>query len=577
MLCLSLIGCSTSEKNEGLKDGVYQGVANGHAGAVSVEINVADGLLSEVVLVDHNETGGLGDIALNAIIEKMNESKSSNVEIVSGATKSSNAVIEAVKKGLSEAGADQIYFDNEQLISFETVNYESEYTFDVIVVGAGGAGIAAAIEAANTGASVAIIEKETTAGGNTLVSGGGLNVPNSRQQVELGIEDSVELFYNDTLKGGDNIANEDLVRVMADNALAAADWLEDDIDVNFMSDRVQQFGGHSAARAIIPDGNKGTELIKKLTVEAKELGVEIFYSTRASELKMIDNKVAIVNALYQDETIVFNANSGVVLATGGFASDVEMRKQYNENYDERFMSTAVSGSTGDGIKMAQQLNAGLVDMDQIQVYPTCNAIDGIISYVANSRFDGAVLVNQEGTRFVNEMGRRDVISNAILEQTDSYSYLVWGQEVESVGNMTQVHSAEFEQWLSDDLIYVADSISDAANHYGIDEKQLVATIDAYNESIKDKTDEDFQKSGTMLPISEGNFYIQKVVPSAHHTMGGITINTDAQVLDVEQNKINGLFAAGEVVGGIHGTNRLGGNAITDCIVFGRIAGQNVVK
>ena len=196
--------------------------------------------------------------------------------------------------------------------------------------------------------------------------------------------------------------------------------------------------------------------------------------------------------------------------------------------------------------------------------------------MANSRFDGAILVNNQGQRFIDEMGRRDVISNAILDQPDGYAYLLWGQEVETVGNMTQEHSKEFEQWQKDDLLYVAESIEDAAQHYGIDPAALKATVDAYNASIADGVDEDFNRGGALRTLAEGPFYIQKVIPSAHHTMGGLTINTDAQVLDTDGNPIPGLYAAGEVTGGIHGTNRLGGNAITDLVVFGRIAGRNVV-
>ena len=283
----------------------------------------------------------------------------------------------------------------------------------------------------------------------------------------------------------------------------------------------------------------------------------------------------IANILYTSGTT--GNSKGVILTTGGFASDVEMRKQYNPNYDERFMTTATLASTGDGIKMAQAAGAGVRDMEWIQVYPTCNPLTGIISYVANSRFDGAILVNTEGQRFIDEMGRRDVISNAILDQPEGFAYLVWGQEVETVGNMTQLHTQEFSQWQKDDLLYVADSIEDAAEHYGIDPAALRATVDAYNASIADGVDEDFNRGGTLRTLSEGPFYIQKVVPSAHHTMGGLTINTDAQVLDTEGNPIEGLYAAGEVTGGIHGTNRLGGNAITDLVVFGRIAARNAVK
>ena len=267
-------------------------------------------------------------------------------------------------------------------------------------------------------------------------------------------------------------------------------------------------------------------------------------------------------------------SKGVILATGGFASNVEMRKQYNANYDERFKTTARAISTGDGIRMAEEVGASLVDMEFIQVYPTCNPITGIISYVANSRMDGGLLLNKEGVRFVDEMGRRDVISNAILDQTDQIGYLVWGQEIENIGHMTEVHAVEFQNWIDNDLLYVADTLEEAANHFGLDAQAMIKTIEAYNESIRDGLDEDFNKTSSLQPVAVGPFYIQKVVPSSHHTMGGVQINTRTEVISAEGQVIPGLYAAGEVVGDIHGTNRLGGNAITDCVVFGRIAGQN---
>ena len=583
-LVLSMTACGAAPASAGasgsaagLTDGTYTGEGKGNNGNITVEVTVEQGKLAGVTVTDHSETKGLGDTAMESLIEVMVANNTTNVDAVSGATFSSNGLKEAVQQALRQAGADDAYFAAESAAAIGAEELNDSYSYDVVIVGAGGAGLVAAVEASQSGASVAVLEKTPATGGNTLISGGGLNVPGSRQQKALGIEDSVESFYEDTLKGGDNLADPELVRVMAENALADADWLMDDIHVDFMSDRVQQFGGHSGPRALIPVGNKGTEMIPKLQATAEAHGADIFFNTRGTELVMENGRVSAVKAENNGKTVTFEAGKGVILTTGGFASDVEMRKQYNPNYDERFMTTATLASTGDGIKMAQAVGAGVRDMEWIQVYPTCNPLTGIISYVANSRFDGAILVNTEGQRFIDEMGRRDVISNAILDQPEGFAYLVWGQEVETVGNMTQLHTQEFSQWQKDDLLYVADSIEDAAEHYGIDPAALRATVDAYNASIADGVDEDFNRGGTLRTLSEGPFYIQKVVPSAHHTMGGLTINTDAQVLDTEGNPIEGLYAAGEVTGGIHGTNRLGGNAITDLVVFGRIAARSAVK
>ena len=582
LVCLLIAGlitltACTSEKNGSLTDGSYKGVASGHNSNIEVEVSVADGKLDSVKVVEHNETRGLGDKALETMITLINENKSTNVDAVSAATITSFGVLNATRNALKEAGADDAYFKSETKVAQNYADLDSEYLYDVVVIGAGGAGLTAAIEAKAAGAKVAVIEKSSATGGNTLVSGGGLNAPGTAQQIAKGVEDSAEKFANDTFNSGDKEANYELVKVMADNAHDATEWLINDINVEFLPDRLQQFGGHSVPRAIVPVGNHGDELILKLEAAADKAGVDMFFNVKGEELIMDEGRVKAVKASYNGEEIVFNAEKGVIIATGGFASNVEMRKQYNEAYGEKFKSTARQNSTGDGIVMAENIGAALTDMEFIQVYPTCNPLTGIISYVANARFDGAVLVNAEGQRFVNEMGRRDEISHAILNQTDEVGYLFWGQEVENIGHMTEMHAVEYQNWIDSGLLHKADTIEECAKFFNIDVETMTKTIEDYNASCADGVDEDFNRSGSVRASLTAPYYIQKVVPSSHHTMGGIVINSDAAVLDTNGNVIPGLFAAGEVTGDIHGTNRLGGNAITDCVVFGRIAGQNVVK
>ena len=574
-ILFTLVACN--EKSEGLKDGVYTNSAKGNSGEVTVELVMKSGVISEVKVIDHHETPGLGDIAMEQIISLMLANNSTNIDAIAGATLSSNALIDSVNAGLKQAGADEDYLNAQTKVIVEKESLNNNYKYDVVIIGAGGAGLSAAYEAAKSGASVAVLEKTPAVGGNTLVSGGGINAYNTRQQIAMGIEDTAELFYTDTINGGDEQANPVLVEIMTSKSLEAADWLMDEIDVVFMPDRVQQFGGHSVGRALIPQGNKGVEIIDKLMVKLEELNVDVYLETPATSITKTDGLVSGVTAENNGKEIIFEANKGVIVASGGFASNVDMRVASNANYDEKFLSTATSASQGDGITMAQEVNANLIDMEFIQVYPTCNPITGIISYVANSRFDGAILLNLEGNRFVNEMGRRDDISNAILSQTGSVGYLVWGQEIESVGEMTKVHKAEYDSWVDQGLLYKAETIEELASYFKIDSETMIASINEYNLDIEDGSVDGLVKTGALKPIAQGPYYIQKVVPSTHHTMGGIQINENAEVLDINGEVIDRLYAAGEVTGDIHGTNRLGGNAITDIIVFGRIAGQNVVK
>lgn len=561
------------------KDGVYEGRGAGNGGDIVLKVAVENGDIASIDVVEHKETDVLSDAAFDKIINAVLENKSVNVDVVTGASFTSRGIIAALKDALIKAGGNDDIFSKDTKVSVAKEESELEQTYDVVVIGGGGAGLSAAVEAQAAGAKVVLLEKMSSLGGNTLVSGGGLNVPGTDQQKELGIEDSVETFIEDTMKGGDNINSKELVTVMAENALSTAKWLVDTVKVEFMPDRLQQFGGHSVPRALIAKGNKGTELIQKLKVHADDLGVTFKMETKAEELIVDDNNrvvgVKATNAAGQE--IVFNANKGVIIASGGFGSNLDMRKKYNPEIDEKYKTTDVAGTTGDGIIMAENAGADLMHMEHIQTYPTCNPKTGIISYVANSRFDGAILLNQEGNRFVEEMDRRDVISKAILNQTNRESYLVWGQEVEQVGNMTELHKDEYNNLEKLDLIYKADTIEELAEHFNIDVNAFKATIEKYNEYAKNGKDEDFNRRGSFLPIEKGPFYIQKVAPAVHHTMGGIVVNKDAKVLDKDGNIIPGLFAAGEVTGGIHGTNRLGGNAVTDVVVFGRIAGENVVK
>ncbi len=576
-MAAGLVGCNTTSKSASLKDGTYTTETTGHNGPITVSLTIADGKIASVDASENVETKGIGSVAIDKITNTVVEKQTVNLDTATGATITSGAVIRALKDNLKQAGATD---DSINAMDKETINQvleKNEYTYDVVVIGAGGAGLTAAITAAESGAKVVVLEKTSQVGGNTLVSGGGINIPGTDLQEKNGIEDSVELYKEDTLKGGDNLANPELVDTMANNALDAYHWLVDDVHMEFIQDRVQQFGGHSVPRAAIPVGNSGYEMMSKLENLAVNKGIDIFKNTSAKSLMTDGSAVSGVIVENAGNEITIHASKSVILASGGFGSNVEMREEYNPEYGSQYKTTCISASSGDGIVMAQAVGANLVDMSQIQVYPTCNPQTGIISYVANSRFDGAVLVNQEGKRFVNDMGRRDVISNAILNQPGKYAYLLWGQEVETVGNMTKLHENEYNNFVNSGLLFKADTLEELAKEADIDYDTLKQTIDTYNQYALAGSDPEQNRGGKLRTIAEGPFYLQKVAPATHHTMGGVVINTNAQVLNADGDVIENLYAAGEVTGGIHGTNRLGGNAITDIVVFGRIAGKNAAE
>ena len=455
---------------------------------------------------------------------------------------------------------------------------ETEKTdYDVVVIGAGGAGLTAAITAAENGASVVVVEKMAAIGGNTALSGGEMAAPGNWLQKKEGIEDSADKFYEDVMKGGDYKANPELVRVLADNALSAAEWLRDDIKVDF-EDKMMFFGGHSVMRSLVPHNESGVEIIQKLKAKADELGITVLTNTKATELVETDKKVTGVKATTKDGDVTFTASKGVVLATGGFGSNIEMRKEYNPEMDEKILSTCSPGSTGDGIVMAEKIGAATVDMSYIQTYPTCDITSGTLLYVGDVRLAGrSILVNKEGKRFVEELERRDVISKAVTEQTGGVSYMFWDEASMEASGVKEAHPEEYERLIKEKHLVKADTIEEAAAFFGIDAEALKKTIADYNQYAADGKDLEFNKRGKLVAFGEGPYYIMVSQPSVHHTMGGVVINTNAQVLDKDGKAISGLYAAGEVTGGIHGTNRLGSDAIADITVFGRIAGEQVSK
>lgn len=577
----SLIGCAkeeapatadtTATTNTNVT-GKFVGEADGKHGVIKVEVTLENDKIKDIAILETSENVVLSEPVYTKVSQTMINNNNVNVDTISGATETSNGYIKAVQNALTAAG---LALSGDKIAVEHLTEQETEQTYDVVVIGGGGAGFSAALEAKNAGASVVILEKMSAIGGNTLISGAEMNAPNTWVQENLGLEDSPEKFFEDTMKGGDNIGNPTLVKFLSENATESAEWLHDYVGVNFLEDKLFQFGGHSVKRALIPNDHTGEDMMTKYKLKADELEIPVKVETEATELIVENDKVVgvkAINAAGQDLT--FKANKGVIIASGGFGANVEMRQQYNPEYGADYLTTDAAGTTGDGIKMAEAIGAELVDMQYIQTYPICNPETGVISLLADSRFDGAILVNQEGNRFVEELERRDVISKAILAQTGGYAYQVWNQHIGEIGGTLAAHQEEFEMLEKQDLIHKADTIEEAAKFFDVPVDALKATLEKVNTYAKNGKDEDFNHRAGLVAMEEGPFYIQKAVPSIHHTMGGIVVDVDSHVIDKDGNVIKGLYAAGEVTGGIHGANRLGGNAIADITVFGRNAGRN---
>lgn len=560
------------------KEGTYVGEAKGYRGEIKVEVKTSKNKIEEVKVVKNTDTPIISDAASKKVPEQIVKYQSLRVDGVSGATGTSRALTLAVRNALKNSGADLKELNKKPVIESKKLVKETQKK-DVVVIGAGGAGLIAAIEAKNNGAqNVIVLEKMAFAGGNTLISGGEYAAPNNWIQVKKGLKDSNDTFYNDILKGGDNEGNPKLVRVLADNALNGAEWLKDYINMTF-EDRQMFFGGHSVERSLVPLGATGVEMISKLLAKAEELNIPVLYETPAVELIVDKGRVTGVKALSEDKEYTFLAKDGVILASGGFGSNLEMRVKYNKDVDENILSTNTVGITGDGITMAEKIGAQLEDMPFIQTYPTCDPISGALLYFGDVRLiGGSILINQEGKRFVEELERRDVISMAIKNQTGNAAYQFCDEAQVKLSGVAEHHADEMNYLFNNKLLVKADTIKEAADFFGIDAAELEKTVEKYNQYAKDGKDLEFNKRGKLTPFeAKGPFYIMKAVPAVHHTMGGVKIDENARVINTKGEIIKGLYGAGEVTGDIHGTNRLGSDAIADITVFGRIAGQNVVK
>lgn len=551
-----------------------QGTGVGKHGDVTVAVTFDSGKIKDIKIVKQQENPVLAAKVFTDLKQHVIDTNSVQLDAISGATFSSKGFLDAVADAAKKAGVTLSKADK-KAIKKVVKTLPKESTYDVVVIGAGGAGFSAAIEAKNAGANVVLLEKMPAVGGNSLISGAEMNAAKNWVQPKLGInDDSPELHAEDTYKGGDMKGDMNVIKVMTHNALDAAKWCRDYLGVRFEDDNLFFFGGHSRKRALIPVGHTGTEFITKFQAKADELGLPVITNMKAEELiKDKSGRVVGVKATMNGASYTFNAKGGVVLATGGFGANPEMVKKYNPKIDERFKTTDAPGTTGEALYMAERAGAQLVNMGYIQTYPICDPISGVIELIADARFDGAIMLNQEGKRFVEELQRRDVLSEAILKQTGGYCWVLWNDKIGSISNTVKEHPTEYEAFTKQGIMATCDDLKCVADFTKIPFDSLKGTVNRVSSMTGKGNDKDFNHRSGLVDMTQGKYYVIKAVPSVHHTMGGVRINEKAQALTAEGKAIPGLWAAGEVTGVTHGTNRLGGNAYTDIIVFGRIAGK----
>ena len=578
-LILALAACAMA-----YTAGTYETSARGLNGMVSVKTTFAEDKIIRVEIGDNIETPGVSDWPIALIPHEIIENQSLAVDTVSGVTMTSRAILNAVKEAAELAGGDM---DALTAAPEKAAPADVEETADVIIVGGGGAGLAAAVAATDHGASVILMEKTGFLGGNSIVSGGIYNAADPELQEPLGIEDSPEFHAQQTWEGGDKVADLELVKTLTYNALDGYHWLQS-LGMEFDGTISQGVGSlyRRTHSAVMPNG---TGYIKAFRDNLARKSHFTLMMETAGEKLLLDESgrvVGVEGTGRYGNKVTLHANKGVILATGGFAGNVEMRVKYCQgekwpDLGKGLISSNMPAIQGDGILMAEAAGAALRDMDQIQLLQVCNPWTGVTSDVVTGGVDACVYVNQEGNRFVREDGRRDVISAAILAQTGGRMWTIYNSVVIPDPATTKTLGGRTFQSLEDENLFGyihADTLEELAEIFGADPANLAAAIDSYNAHVKNGDAEDeFGRTLLTTALEEGPWYAHPRAPAAHHTMGGVVIDTGCHVLNTEGAVIPGLFAAGEVTGGIHGGNRLGGNAIVDFTVFGRIAGTNAAE
>ena len=618
LLCLAMLltMCSFAMAEAGTYTGVGDSEIGGK-GAIEVSVTVDEnGVVTDIQVTKNGDTAGISDAAVETMPGRIMAAQSANVDGVSGATMTSEAIKMAVLDAVTAAGLDTVKWSTYAATEAAKAD-DATYDTDIVIVGAGGAGMTAALTAAEKGADVIILESQAAVGGNSVRATGGMNAADTPAQDEnefgesagvektlktarttyadnvtitklaeevekqwadyqanpVGYFDSDELMELDTMIGGKGINNPELVEELADESADGVEWLKKyGIDLT----SVGSFGGASVKRIHRPVNAEGKTiavgsymipLLEKACEENDKISIQL--ETTATTILTDENGKAVgvkaVGATGNEVTV--NAKA-VILATGGFGANLDMVAELVPAL-KGFMTTNAAGAQGQGIEMAQALGAATVDMNQIQIHPTVQ-FDTAALITEGLRGDGAVLINAEGKRFIDEVGTRDVVSAAEIAQPGSYSYLVVDQAMLD-------KSSVIAGYVKRGFVFQGNTYEELAEALGVDAATFAETMNTWNTYVEAKNDPDFGRTSFAQPLNTAPYYAIKVTAGVHHTMGGLVINTDTEVLKDDGTAIAGLYAAGEVTGGVHGANRLGGNAVADFVVFGRIAGEEAAE
>lgn len=602
-----------------LKNGTFEGKAYGNNGWLTVEVTIKDNKITDIKTPGQRETKYLGDTAIREIGKDVLQYQTLNVDNIAGATVTSTALKTAIAQAIEKAGGDIAAFQKSVPEKIKKVAGITKGSADLIIVGAGGAGLSAAVTAKDLGVkNVLVLEKMPVIGGNTLRCASAFNAADPDRQKALPMTETlkeavvkaisekpvseehaklmadVKAKYEAYLKsgsktlfdcpewhalqtynGGDKVGHIPLIRQYSNNVLDTLHWMQS--KGSPVMDRVSQGAGALWQRTHQLDAPAGLGLIDPLYQSAVKQGVNFKLGMRVQDL-ILNDKGRVIGVTATDKVgnkYEFTSKDGVILATGGYSQNKEMRQKSAPHLTPEMVSTNQPGATGDGIVIATRHGADTTGMNYVQVYPLATPGTGALQGRARkmSGLDDVIDVNKNGERFVKEDARRDEFVAAIKKQPGGVVYDI---NDSSIVKPLNSFNEDVETLVSIGRIYKADSLADLAKQLGMPADKLEATVAEFNKMVEAKNDPKFGRKLFDRPIVKPPFYATPRAPSIHHTMGGLQISTNAQVLDKKGKPIPGLYAAGEVTGGIHGSNRLGGNATADVLTFGRIAAKSAV-
>lgn len=599
VLVLAVAGCAGTNKDDGsvsadtitYKAGTYTASTDGKNGPIEVEVTFSDHKIESVKVVNFNETEGVSDASVEKIPADIVKNQSLKIDAISGATVTSDAILAAVADCVKQAGADPeaLNIDVIKEVSTEV----AELTTDVVVVGGGASGISASLRADELGLKTILLEKMSYIGGAISVSGGNQVVTLSELQNEAGVtDDSVDSMVKDFLANGDNKNVKELLTLFAANVGETTDWLHKYVGIQYdMEGGLHKLAEYTYNRELAYEGG-GPGFAKQARAKLEESGVDLYLETRAEKL-ITDESGAIVGVVAKDNTgKTYNITAkAVIMATGGYGNNKELLSEEMQ----AALYYGPTSSTGDGVVMAtaEGVDAATRLMEYGKRYP--NGVE-VSEGIAKSTIGGniaafnksAILVNTSGERVVNEKSSNRSILEVELAQENQMLYLLMDQATfdvfkTSVGE-AGISESDIEGWLKNNgsttpYFFQADTVEKLAAAAGMEPATLEATVNRYNGFVQTGTDADFGRSVDYMKeeIGAGPYYLVEQKPRFATTMGGLVVNTDFEVINTSDKVISGLFAAGEVVGGVMGDDSPSGANNAWALTSGKLSAEAVAN